>query len=97
MRYMRITDGIGTINVPGDWTLLESHDIEEELGESLGKGVSRYVVDFSGTDSIDYASVQFLNDLLSRVGADKMVICNVSPKSLVLYMLEKSDLVALII
>ena len=34
MRYIKIHNDVGTINVQGEWTLLESHDIEEEIGEA---------------------------------------------------------------
>lgn len=57
MRYIKIHNDVGTINVQGEWTLLESHDIEEEIGEAYGKGINNYIIDFAGTDTIDYASI----------------------------------------
>ena len=96
MRYIKINNEIGTINIQGEWTLLEPHDIEEEVGEAYGKGINNYIVDFAGTETIDYASVQFLTELHSRVGEGKLTICNVNPKGLVYYMLDKAGLTALI-
>lgn len=96
MRYMKVSNNLGTINVNGDWSLLESHDIEEEIGEAYGNGVTRYIVDFSGTEDIDYASIQFLLELKMRVGDGKMAICNVHPSGLVAHKLQGSSLAPLI-
>ena len=96
MRYIKIHNDVGTINVQGEWTLLESHDIEEEIGEAYGKRINNYIIDFAGTDTIDYASIQFLVDVQSRVGEGKLSICNADPKGYVFYMLEKEGLTDLI-
>ena len=96
LKYIKTANSIGTINVKGNWTLLESHDIEEDLGESYSQGINTYIVDFAGTDSIDYASIQFLFDLQARVGEGKMSICNVDPKGYAHYMLQKAGLTSLI-
>lgn len=95
MKYIRVENNVGYINIKGDWTLLQSCDLEDNLSEVYGKGLNKFIVDLEGTETIDFASIQVLIKLRTQVGEENVNFINLNPQTKAFLMLKKAHLTGL--
>ena len=97
MRYIKIENSRGIINIPGTWSLEETDIVTEEISMVINKGINMFVFDFKGTVSVDSAGIQKIIELKRHFGGDNVKGQNVEQGSEIYYLLKGAKLLDLII
>lgn len=96
MRFTKIEDNKGIINIQGAWSLEETDIISEEIAMVINKGINSFVFDFHGTTSVDSAGIQKIIELKRHFGSDNVKGRNIEKGSDIYYMLRGPKLLDLI-
>lgn len=77
MRYVEINGPTAVISVTGNFDMVTSLQVSEELNVAFNNGCTKVLVDFENTIFIDSAAIGGLIRARRRVGAENFAVLNV--------------------